>query len=205
MRAKDSMVSPSPMNSVDCDQSKKDPTAPIRIRRIPKLKKEITRMLIICSFSVERDQVGNRIVETETIVIDIYPFEPGNIQIFEILGIRAGDLNVSPERKPEKDVLQDLHLESQDEFGPARIEIVVINGVGFCSFRQERVRIDGRLVQGRVERAETISKSGYDHILHPQPVFIGIVVDTCLDVLSLCREVVEVFLSRVIAIAQFGR
>ena len=87
MRAKDSMVRPSPINSVDWDQPKKDPTAPIRIRRIPKLKKEITRMLIICSFSVERNQVGNRIVETETIVIDVHPFESGNIQISEILGL----------------------------------------------------------------------------------------------------------------------
>ncbi len=95
-RARDSMVRPKPMKTVDCDQSKKEPMAPIRIRTRPKLKKEITRMLMSGSFSIEGYQVGNRVIETEPVVIDIDPLEARHIEIPEILRFGAGYLDVPP-------------------------------------------------------------------------------------------------------------
>ena len=97
IRASDSRVRPIPMKSMACDQSKKDPIAPITINRIPKENKEITLLFISVLFSIERNEVGDSIIETEAKIIDVDPLKSRYIEVFEIVGFTGGQQYVSPE------------------------------------------------------------------------------------------------------------
>lgn len=97
MRASDSMVKPIPIKSMDWDQSKKEPMAPISIKRIPNEKKEITLLFISGLFSVEWNEIGNGIIEARAEIIDEDPLEPWHIEVFEIVRLVRGEQDVAPE------------------------------------------------------------------------------------------------------------